>query len=87
MVLVVFVTPWPRQTLQGFEIIVPSPPQVGQVCSTAKNPCWRRMDPAPLQVGQVVGWLPGSAPLPLQAVQVSVVGTFKDFFEALVRFF
>ena len=56
-------------------MIRPVPLQLEQVCSTEKKPWARRTRPLPRQVGQVVGWVPGSAPLPLHVSQVIEVGT------------
>ena len=39
----------------------------------AKKPCDARTRPWPAQVVQVVGWVPGLAPVPLQGSQVWVV--------------
>ena len=39
----------------------------------AKKPCEARTRPAPPQVGQVVGLVPGLAPTPSQASQVKAV--------------
>ncbi|AMY71527.1 hypothetical protein AKL17_4315 [Frigidibacter mobilis] len=71
--------PAPWQTLQGFLMVWPSPPQVGQVRSTVKKPCWARTLPMPEQVGQTVGSAPPSAPVPEQAVQATEVGTVMVF--------
>ena len=66
--------PW--QTRQGLRITRPAPPQVGQVRSTRKNPCWARTLPAPWQVAQVSAARPlSSEPVPAQASQVTRVGT------------
>ena len=52
-------------------MILPLPWQVGQVCWMLKKP-WRICTvPAPWQVVQVIGLVPGLAPLPLQVSQVS----------------
>jgi len=53
---------------------LPFPRQVGQVCCTLKKP-WRICtEPAPLQVPQVLTWVPGLAPVPLQVSQLSQLG-------------
>ena len=55
-------------------MILPLPWQCGQVCWMLKKP-WRMCTvPAPLQVVQVFGLVPGLAPLPLQVSQVSQLG-------------
>jgi hypothetical protein len=56
--LVFSTRPWPRQAVQGSEIVLPRPRQVGQVCWTWKKPCCMRTCPAPPQVPQVVGCCP-----------------------------
>jgi hypothetical protein len=56
-------------------MVRPWPPQVGQPRSTVKKPCEARTRPRPLQVGQVMGLEPGSAPLPWQGSQAAVPGT------------
>jgi hypothetical protein len=43
-----------------------------------KNPCWARTLPCPLQVGQVWGLAPPSAPLPLQELHLTEPGTEID---------
>ena len=40
-----------------------------------KKPCVARTLPAPLHVGQVAGSVPALAPVPVQASQVTLVGT------------
>ncbi len=50
---------------------LPSPRQVGQVCCTEKKPCCIRTCPIPPQVEQVVGLVPGLAPLPPQVSQLT----------------
>jgi hypothetical protein len=53
---------------------LPLPWQVGQVCWMLKKP-WRICTvPAPWQLVQVIGLVPGFAPLPLQVSQVSYDG-------------
>ena len=56
-------------------MVWPRPPQVGQVRSTVKKPCWARTLPMPEQVGQVTGSAPPSAPVPLHEPQETEVGT------------
>ena len=67
--------PWPPQLPQGSEITWPLPWQVGQVRSTVKKPCEALTAPAPPQVPQVLGAVPGLAPVPLQTSQAVAVGT------------
>ena len=67
--------PAPAQAGQGFLMIWPRPPQVGQVRSTVKKPCCARTLPCPEQVGQVEGSEPPSAPVPWQASQAALDGT------------
>ena len=47
------------------------PRQALQVRAIVKKPCWKRIWPAPLHWLQVVGCVPGAAPLPLQVSQLS----------------
>src|SRR5664280_3892639 len=56
--------PAPPQRSHGLSIVTPRPPQVGQVRSMAKKPCWARTRPWPAQVLQVVGLEPVLAPEP-----------------------
>ena len=67
--------PCPEQAPQGSEITRPRPWQVGQVRSTVKKPEDVRTAPWPLQVGQVLGLVPGLAPDPLHGSQETDVGT------------
>ena len=61
--------PVPLHTRQGVGIISPVPPQVGQVCENCIKPPPELTWPRPPHVGQVCLEVPGSAPLPEQAVQ------------------
>ncbi len=63
-----------RARRQGSSITWPRPWQVGQVRSSVKKPCAWRTRPWPLQVAQVLGLVPGLAPVPEQASQVTEVG-------------
>jgi hypothetical protein len=55
-------------------MIWPVPWHCGQVCWTLKKP-WRSCTtPAPWQVVQVIGRVPGLAPLPWQLSQFSQLG-------------
>jgi len=73
-VLLFLILPWPWQVAQGSGMILPLPWQVGQVCCTLKKP-WRICTaPAPWQVVQVIGLVPGFAPVPLQVPQSSQLG-------------
>ena len=63
--------PTPRHSEQGFSMISPSPPQLGQVEAMEKKPEFLRTWPEPPQVGQSFLPLPLSAPVPLQASQRS----------------
>ena len=67
--------PDPPQEAQGFLMICPRPPQVGQVRSTVKKPCCALTLPWPEQVGQVAGSAPPWAPVPWQASQAALDGT------------
>src|SRR5690349_12735713 len=68
--------PAPEHLVHGSETTSPRPWQVGQVRSMWKNPpCVARTRPAPLQVEQVFGLVPGFEPVPEQRLQVTVVGT------------
>ena len=53
----------------------PEPPQRGQARSIEKKPWLARTRPAPWQVVQGVGLVPGLAPDPPQGSQVMVEGT------------
>ena len=55
-------------------ITLPVPWQVGQVCWIEKKPCDTRTSPRPSQVGQVLGCVPGLAPVPWQVSHASIVG-------------
>ena len=57
---------WPRSR--------PVPRQRPQVRATLKKPCWKVTWPAPPQAAQVVGVVPGAAPLPWQVAQASARG-------------
>ena len=62
--------------MQGSATTSPRPWQVGQVRSMWKKPPWlARTRPAPPQVEQVLGLVPGFEPEPVQRLQVTVVGT------------
>ena len=52
-------------------MMVPAPLHAGQVCWIEKKPCCMRTWPAPPQVPQAVGEVPGLAPLPPQLPQPS----------------
>ena len=69
------VRPWPRQPLHGFEMVVPSPRQAGQVVTLTNWPKMLRCDcrtcPCPLQVAQVSELVPGSDRAPWQRLHVS----------------
>ena len=56
--------PAPSQLLQGSAMKRPVPWHLWQVCWIEKKPCCSRTWPEPPQVGQVLGWVPGLAPLP-----------------------
>ena len=66
--------PWPRQSLQGVVTMRPVPRQRPQVRATLKKPCWNVTCPRPPQEVQVVGVVPGAAPLPWQVAQGSARG-------------
>ena len=67
--------PEPRQVGQGSEMTLPSPRQEPQVITWLKCPnmpcCERRIRPAPLQLTQVVGVLPGALLPPRHSRQIS----------------
>jgi hypothetical protein len=73
-VLCFFTRPAPRQVPQGSEIILPLPWHVGQVCWIEKKPWDMRTVPEPWQVSQVLGCVPGLAPVPWQVSHDSIVG-------------
>src|SRR5436305_11074586 len=56
-------------------MIVPAPPQVRQVLLREKKPWLSEVTPRPLQSGQIVGDVPGAAPLPLQLPQAFALTT------------
>jgi hypothetical protein len=81
------ILPWPWQAVQGSGMTLPVPRQVGQVCCTLKKP-WRICtEPEPLQVAQVLTWVPGLAPLPLQTVARVPAGDADLGVLAACRFF
>jgi hypothetical protein len=53
---------------------LPEPWQRGQVCAIEKGPCEMRTWPAPRHAGQVVGCVPGFAPLPWQLSHGFIAG-------------
>ncbi len=55
-------------------MMLPEPWQRGQVCAIENGPCETRTWPAPRHDGQVVGAVPGRAPLPLQLSQLAIAG-------------
>ncbi len=61
--------------MQGSITIRPEPPQRGQVRSIEKKPWVARTRPAPPQVAQAVGLVPGLQPEPLQSSQAREAGT------------
>jgi hypothetical protein len=67
--------PAPSQLRQAFSITWPAPLHDGQVRSMVKKPCWARTRPRPWQDEQLTGEDPGSAPLPSQSSQRTLVGT------------
>jgi len=50
-----------------------TPTMAAGACDTEK-PCWKVTCPRPWQVGQLVGLVPGAAPLPEQVPQRSLLG-------------
>ena len=73
-VLCFFTRPAPWQVAQGSGMTLPVPWQVGQVCWIEKKPCETRTSPWPWQVVQVLGCVPGFAPVPWQVSHSSSVG-------------
>src|SRR5687767_11326671 len=67
--------PEPLQEAQGSLMISPRPWQDGHVRSMVKKPWLARTLPPPPHVGQVDGCVPGLAPIPVHASQVTLVGT------------
>src|SRR6187551_402347 len=67
--------PAPLQDGHGVSMVSPRPWHDGQVRSMVKKPWLARTLPEPLQVGQLDGCVPGFAPEPVQASQVTLVGT------------
>ena len=58
---------------------LPAPWHLGQVCWMEKKPWAMRTWPAPSQVLQVTGFVPGRAPEPLQVSQFTCVGRDRDY--------
>ena len=56
-------------------MIWPAPPHCGQGWLIEKKPWLSESIPRPLQRGQVIGVVPGFAPVPLQVLQVDCFGT------------
>src|SRR5262245_29159264 len=54
---------------------VPAPPQVRQVFEIEKKPWLPEVTPRPLQSGQILGDVPGAAPVPWHAVQPTALTT------------
>jgi hypothetical protein len=63
--------PSPRQSAQGSWITRPCPWQRPQGRRISKKPCLVPIEPVPLHCGQRTGCVPGFAPLPAQASQLS----------------
>src|SRR4051812_22832174 len=72
--------PEPWHFEHGFSITVPLPRQRGQGCESANRPCDSETTPRPLHSGQMIGAVPGSAPVPPHCEQatVSSTGTFAS---------
>ena len=64
---IVATCPDPRHLRQGFSMTDPSPPHVGHVCRTWKNPLPPMTTPLPPQVLQVTRFEPSAAPVPLHS--------------------
>ena len=58
------VRPLPSQVAQGSLISVPVPPHWRHGCEIENSPCDSASTPRPWQRGQIVGWVPGFAPVP-----------------------
>src|SRR5215211_7368443 len=67
--------PLPPHTLQGFSMILPSPPHLEHGVESAKNPWSRLCTPLPPHSGHVTGVVPGAAPVPLHSPHASSTGT------------
>ena len=67
--------PLPWQVGQGSLISVPVPWQRRQGWEIENSPCDSASTPRPLQSEQIVGWVPGLAPVPLQVGQGADSGT------------
>ena len=67
--------PWPWQVGQGDSITVPAPPQRSHGSDSEKKPWLRLLTPRPRHSGQIVGEVPGCAPLPLQVAHVTGFST------------
>src|SRR3990170_2774961 len=77
--VVLLVLPAPMHSAHGSFITEPAPWQEGQVLATLKNPCWNLTCPAPRQVEQATGVVPGFAPEPPQVLHATVLGTLTVF--------
>ena len=75
--------PVPPQLLQGWWMILPLPPHLGQVVVVAKvkapPPRWMRIWPLPWQSGQISAVVPGAQPVPWHSSQGSVRVRFSSF--------
>ena len=69
--------PWPLQSMQGSSMVVPKPRQAAQVSTVIiwprKERTGRWIWPAPRQMVQVTGEVPGRQQLPWQVEQVTAV--------------
>src|SRR3954447_9041092 len=70
--------PLPLQFLHGCSMTVPLPRQRGHGCESANKPCDSDLTPRPLHSGQMIGAVPGCAPVPPHSWQATVnsTGTF-----------
>ena len=64
--------PEPPQAVHLSAITLPEPPHILQVRSIIMKPPFILIRPVPLQVEQVLGWVPGLAPEPLQTSHTSL---------------
>src|SRR5215212_9342067 len=70
--------PVPLQCRHGFSTTVPFPRQRGQGSESANSPWLSAITPRPLHCGQMIGDVPGSAPVPPHSrhAVVTWIGTF-----------
>src|SRR3954470_3005811 len=73
--LTVLVAPVPAHVGHGSSMTVPLPPQREHGCEIENRPWPCDSTPRPWQTGQIVGLVPGLAPVPWHVTHVWEVGT------------